>query len=131
MSVKDYDPRLIALWNDAALAPQGISLPFNGNTWNEALNKATTQRHRMYRLRKDLEREKHPVSDNAKKCKISTRVILSDGKVINYSSKKTWKDADVKRIELHIIAHAADTSMDEALASAGYSVPAAPSLDDL
>ena len=129
MSVKDYDPRLVQLWAQAALRADGIHLLFDEADADKSLRKATTQRHRMYRLRKEMERERHPDADNAKKCKISTLVTLKNGEVVAFGHRKTWKDEDVLKIELHLISHAADTSMDKALASAGFDVPEAPSLD--
>lgn len=130
MSVKDYDPRLVQLWTEAALREKGIYLPFIEANMGDALKKATTQRHRMYRLRKEMEREKHSAADNAKKCKISTLVTLKSGKVISFGHRKTWDDdREIAKVELHLIAHAADTAMDAALAAAGFDVPEAPNLD--
>ena len=129
MSVKDYGPLLPKLWHDAATAPAGIHLPF-GADGRAAINRATTQRHRLYRLRIEMRKEGHPWADDAFKCKISIKVTLKSGKAILYSHRQTWgPDDQIEKVELHIVSYEADTSLEDALAAAGYSVPTAPEID--
>ena len=129
MSVKDYDERLVLIWGKAALQPEGISLPFTDPDPNEALKRAITQRHKMYRLRVEMRKEKHEKADLAFKCKIRIRIGLKSGKVIYFSQRKTWEDKDVDSVTMQIVSNSEDDSMDKALAAAGFEAPEAPSLD--
>src|SRR5678816_866086 len=126
VSVKDYDQRLVQLWYDASKTPGGKYLDFTDfKRPDSGLGPAITQRHKMYRLRKEMERERHDFAAHAAKCKISTRIHLKNGTLILYSRNVHWTQDEVKKIELHIISNDEDAIMDKALKDAGYGVPKA------
>ena len=117
MSTKDYTPQLLEVWRDAGLRPIHLPMP--------TLGAAVTFRHKMYRLRMDMRREKHAYADSAAKAKISIAVHLKNGTTISFSHRKNFTDADIARIEL-ILSPSDGAEVDEALAAAGYGVPEAP-----
>jgi hypothetical protein len=130
VSVKDYDQRLVQLWLDASRTKGGIHLDFTDTTRPDGgLGAAVTQRHKMYRLRKEMQREHHEFAAHASKCKISTRVLLKSGEIILFSRLRHWTLDQIKKIELHIISNDEDSVLDKALKTAGYDTPKAPSFD--
>ena len=131
MSLSDYDPRMIEVWREAATRPQGVVLPFlePGGDSEEARKKAITQRHRFYRLRKELERNKHPAAIAAGQCKIQVRLTTKDGKHIYPSKLVNWDPKNIIAVDLHFISHNADAALDKALKAVGVKTQEAPSLD--
>lgn len=102
MSTKSYDQRWLAAWRDAATRELRFGpLPTRGAVVN--------LRQRLYNLRKDMIKEKHPFADAAKTCKILNPIEAKDG----------WYMAMVP----------ADFQYDELLEKAGYSVADAPDLE--
>lgn len=61
--VASYDPRWVDVWVRAALDP--VKLPFPDK------KSAIAQRHSLYRLRDAMRLERHPMSGEADKCKVS------------------------------------------------------------
>lgn len=126
MSTKDYNPGMIEAWNKAASEEVVIPFLIEGLTVDEARKKAITQRHRFYRLRAEMVREKHLFAPNATRCKIQLRLTTLKGTYIYPSTRKTWKDEEITDVDLVIVSHDADDIMDKALARAGLHVPEAP-----
>ncbi len=136
MSLGEYDARMIEVWRNAALQPGGIVLSFlePGGDSEEARKKAIVQRHRFYRLRKELERTKHNAYPNAAKCLCRLRLTAIEPgtgktKEIYPSKNVTWKPEDIIAVDLHFVPHAADKTLDKALAGIGVKPQEAPSLD--
>lgn len=63
MSIESYDPRLLEVWRRAPIEP--VRLPVRSRA------QAVTLRHRLYRLRAELRRNKHPLSHSAERAKVS------------------------------------------------------------
>ena len=95
-STKDFDQRLLQLWRDAALSKDGIKLSF-GRDGKKSLNKAITQRHLLYRVRKTMQTEGHEWNHLAQQCKISIEITLRNGDVMFYSHRHGYDEPPDRR----------------------------------
>ena len=104
--VASYESRWLEVWRDAAVRDIILKKDTEGD--------AIALRHRLYRLRLAMKRERHPYYDQAAKVKISNpkQMGQSDG-----STK--W---------VMVMKHA-DREHEDTLREAGFVVPEPPSLD--
>jgi hypothetical protein len=100
--LEKYDPRLITAWEKGATEQIRIPLPKR--------SMATQLRQKLYRLRKELEKEQHPAYNSAKRAAV--RIIEAD-------STGTY----------YVIIEPADAAYDAALEAAGLSMPELPEID--
>lgn len=125
MNVKDFDPRLLELWRDAA--HREVLLP------TETREKAVNFAQRLYMLRKAMRLESHEWVDAANKVIVRKESLHPEtGEWCAYAveSAHQKKYPDVKWKAWRVKMTAQDNSHEQILAAAGYSVPEAPSLDD-
>lgn len=109
MAVSNYDPRWPEIWKDAALSSEGITLRGRSRSF------CTTLRARLYRLRKEMQAEKHPNVELANKVTICAPFQV-EGSV---DPEKSWA----------ITLRKSEAEYEDLLKDAGYDVPAAPNLD--
>lgn len=119
MSLSDYDPRYLELWRDGAVKP--VRVPQKNR------QAAVAMRHRLYRCRKEMEKEKHPYSEQAGKVSISIVGTGPDGLDHRFSTVARLPHPEEK-MKWSLLLDNTDSVFDEALAEAGYEVPEAPEI---
>ena len=121
MSTSDFDPRFLELWRDGGT--RRVVLPMVD------VDSAIALRHRLYRCRQQMKKEKHPFYELASRAAISVIAVLKDKSEKLFSSKKSTPIDPEQVLEWIMAIQPADTRFDEALAAVGYKVPEPPSLD--
>lgn len=121
MATADYDPRFLQIWRDASISPRRITMADR--------HSAINLRHRLYRLRKDMEREAHPYYSAAAKVSISVVGKDKEGKEHRFSSKGSFK-VDETDLKWFLLLDNADAVFEDSLTKSGYAVPEAPDLGD-
>lgn len=119
MPLSDYDPRYLELWRDGAIKP--VRVPQKNR------QAAVAMRHRLYRCRKEMEREKHPYSEAAGKVSISIIGVDSAGVDHKFSTVARLPCPE-GQLRWQLLLDNADAVFDEALAEAGYDIPEAPEI---
>src|SRR4029077_21209304 len=71
--VASFDPRWVKVWGDAPLRTIRLDFPDHSS--------AITQRHALYRLREGMRFERHELSLEADKCKVSGPFPTEDNPV--------------------------------------------------
>jgi hypothetical protein len=116
MAVSNYDPRWLDVLRDGATKEITLTLP--------DMTAATTLRSKLYRLRKDMGKEKHPFYDLVAKISITACWRLKSGKEIAFINNQRTPPpaaADIKETILTIKPH--DKKYESILESAGYKIP--------
>lgn len=120
LKTADVEQRLLEVWRDAGLRP--VEFRFD-NT-----NAAVTFRHRMYKIRLAMEKEKHPYVASARRAKASIEVVLKTGAAVPFSTKKHLPLAEIDHIKL-IFRPGDGADTDALLEQAGYPAIDVPTLD--
>lgn len=109
--VASYEPRWVEVWTRGPVEPVRLNFPTHAS--------AVAQRHALYRLRDAMRMERHPMSGEADKCKISGPFAMEDN---------PGKD---KKKGHYIVVQSRETIEGlRALEEAGFHARPAPSLDD-
>lgn len=119
MALSDFDPRYLELWRDGAVRP--VRVP------QKDRKAAVTMRHRLYRCRSEMVKEKHEYADQAGRVSISIVGVGPDNVEHRFSTvgRLPYPEAQMKWA---LLLDNTDATFDEALTQAGYVVPEAPEI---
>lgn len=117
MPLSNYDARWLEVLRDAGTKEKLISF--------DRYEDAVALRHMLYRIRGDMQREKHEWYDRAAKVKMSITFTLPDGSFKSFVSKKATPIPEgTKQFHLRLV----PDKFSEILDKEGYKIPEQPDL---